>query len=100
MQRIVAIGIYAATLVTPLAAFAQSSPSPNNTAGPGISPTAPAPTDMGAGADDSNRKGVPSRPAGTTGAGVEGSGSYREMMTPGAVRPGPEDERPHSPDRD
>jgi hypothetical protein len=57
--------------LAPAASFAQSSPSPNNQSGPSVSPTAPSPTDPGAGADQGNTKAIPDRATpGTTGAGT------------------------------
>jgi hypothetical protein len=77
MKKVSAISLCALALALPIAAFAQSSPSPNNTAGTGISPTVSAPTDMGIGAADSTRVGVPSRPSGTVGEGLGESRGYR-----------------------
>ena len=63
-------------------AFAQSSPSPANQAGPGVSPTAPSPTDQSAGSESGNTVGVPERGTTivprTTG---EGAVINRETMT-------------------
>ena len=61
------------------AALAQSSPSPSNQSGPGVSPTTPAPTDPSAGSESGNTRGIPER--GTMSAptapqtGTTGSGS-------------------------
>ncbi len=67
----VRMAILLATLV-PLAAFAQSAPSPNNSSGPGIDPSVQSPTDMGAAAENGNIRGVPQRrhSVGTTGSAV------------------------------
>ncbi len=63
-----ATGILLLTLV-PAAALAQSSPSPNNTAGPGVDPTVPAPTDMGISSQSGDLRGIPQRGRiGTTGS--------------------------------
>jgi hypothetical protein len=43
------------------AAFAQSSPAPANTSGPGVSPSAPSPTDPSSAAESGNTKGIPER---------------------------------------
>jgi len=59
-------------------AFAQSSPAPANTSGPGVSATTPSPTESGAVSESGNTKGNPSRgtmnahPGGatTTGSGM------------------------------
>lgn len=56
-------------------ALAQSAPSPANQSGPGLSPTAPSPTDPSAAAESGNVKGIPERgtvrtPPATTGSGV------------------------------
>jgi hypothetical protein len=57
--------------LAPAASFAQSSPSPNNQSGPGVSPTTPSPTDPGTGASSGNTKAIPERATpGTTGAGT------------------------------
>jgi len=55
--------------LVPAAAMAQSSPSPNNSSGSGISPSVQSPTDMGAANGDV--RGVPSRGRiGTTGSAL------------------------------
>jgi hypothetical protein len=70
--------------LAPAAAFAQSSPSPNNQSGPSVSPTAPSPTDPAAGADQGNTKAIPERATpGTTGAGT-GMGTGGSMGRSGA----------------
>jgi hypothetical protein len=68
MKLIAAVLI--ASLV-PAAAMAQSSLSPNNSSGSGISPSVQAPTDMGASAANGDVRGVPSRGRiGTTGSAL------------------------------
>ncbi len=65
--------------LVPAAAMAQSSPSPNNSAGPGISPSVQAPTDMGVGAASGDVRGIPSRGRiGTTGSAL----SPEPMLNP------------------
>jgi len=57
--------------LVPAAAMAQSSPSPNNSSGSGISPSVQSPTDMGASAASGDVRGVPSRGRiGTTGSAL------------------------------
>jgi hypothetical protein len=62
--------------MAPAASFAQSSPSPNNQSGPGVSPSVQSPTDLGAGGETGNTKATPERGTttrGTTGSDVGGS---------------------------
>lgn len=59
------------TSLVPAAALAQSAPSPNNSAGPGVSPSVQSPTDPGIGGQSGNIRGVPERgPVGTTGSAL------------------------------
>jgi hypothetical protein len=63
-------GIFLLALV-PAAALAQSSPSPNNTTGPGVDPSVPAPTDMGISSQSGDLRGIPQRGRiGTTGSAL------------------------------
>ena len=63
--------VFAAGLIAvPALAFAQSSPSPVNQSGPGVTGTNQAPTEMGAGAVSGETKAVPGR---------KGTGSKMKM---------------------
>ena len=54
--------VFAAGLIAvPALAFAQSAPAPVNQSGPGVSPTAQSPTDMGVAGQSGNTKAVPAR---------------------------------------
>jgi hypothetical protein len=59
---------------TPALVLAQSSPPPANQSGPGVSPSAPSPTDPAAGSASGNTRAVPERGVrtapGTTGSGM------------------------------
>ncbi len=56
------IVLAAGLLAAPAIALAQSSPSPNNTSGPGVNASTPAPTEQGAAATSGNTKAIPARP--------------------------------------
>lgn len=73
-----------AALLTPAIAFAQSSPSPNNQSGPGVSATAPSPTDPGAGAVSGDTAARPARPTMSGSPDTMGDGATNRM-TPGAA---------------
>jgi hypothetical protein len=60
-MKLKSIMLAAGLLAVPAIALAQSAPSPNNQSGPGVSPSAPAPTDMGTGSETGNTKAVPAR---------------------------------------
>ena len=77
---ILAVGL----LAVPATALAQSSPSPNNQSGPGVSPTAPSPTDPGAGAVSGDTKARPARPTMSGSSDSMGDGTPNRM-TPGAA---------------
>ena len=65
--------------LVPATAIAQSAPSPNNSVGPGLSPSVQSPTDMGAAAESGNIRGVPQRGrVGTTGSAL----SPEPMLVP------------------
>ncbi len=72
--------VFAATITAiPGWALAQSSPSPNNQSGPGVSPSVEAPTDQGIGSESGNVQGVPER--GSMGVGT--TGMQTEPVSPG-----------------
>jgi hypothetical protein len=60
-MKFTSIVLAAGLLAAPAIALAQSSPSPNNTSGPGVNASTQAPTDQGAGAVSGDRKGTPAR---------------------------------------
>jgi len=77
--------ILATTLLTAATgfAFAQSAPSPNNSSGPGVDATTPAPTDLSSTGD--NIKGIPSRSTAVKGKATTGAG-----MTEPGTKPTPQ----------
>lgn len=85
MKKLTSLAIAATLFAAPSIAFAQSSPSPNNTTAPGVSPTAPAPTDPALGNESGNAKGIPQRGANSGAAmGTTGSGSTVKKHNDGA----------------
>ena len=76
MRKLLVAAIIAALPIA--GAFAQSSPAPANQSGPGVSPTAPSPTDPSSAAESGNTKGIPERGTMRTVPGTTGSG----MVTP------------------
>lgn len=81
-MKITSLILATAILTAPAVAFAQSSPSPNNQSGPGVSATTPAPTDPGAGNETGNSKAMPERgtmnKSGSMGSGKMGSSAKGE----------------------
>jgi hypothetical protein len=69
-MKLATVLLAAGLIAAPGIALAQSSPSPNNQSGPGVSPSVQAPTDQGVGSESGNLKGQPSR--GAMGAGTTG----------------------------
>ncbi|HEV2630254.1 MAG TPA: hypothetical protein VGV41_16610 [Pseudolabrys sp.] len=61
-MKFTSIVLAAGLLAAPAIALAQSSPSPNNTSGPGVNASTPAPTEQGAAATSGNTKAIPARP--------------------------------------
>ena len=56
------------------AALAQSAPAPSNQSGPGVSPTAPSPTDPSTASESGNTRGLPERGTVTNVPETTGSG--------------------------
>jgi hypothetical protein len=83
MKRLNSLALAIGLIAAPAAAIAQSSPSPDNHSGPGVSPSVEAPTDMGLGNESGNGAGIPQR--------LNGSGlQMRETTGSGYAEPYPE----------
>ena len=65
-MKFTSIVLAAGLLAAPAIALAQSSPSPNNTSGPGVNASTPAPTEQGDAAVTGDTKGIPARPTAST----------------------------------
>jgi hypothetical protein len=94
-MKLTSIVLAAGLLAVPAIALAQSSASPNNQSGPGVSPTVQSPTDMAAGGNASgNTKAVPARSAkkkvkkgSTMGAAPKGSSKMNKVRNASPASP-------------